>query len=935
MSEDAPRGRNTIDFQRGAPPPPERESSPAERVRPLLWAAAYVIVTTLSFAPTLSFRDRPLTAGMVAPGDVVAPRDLIVPDPDATARRKAEAAAEVLPVYDFDSQAPARFESQLREAFERARTSTAKTRAKGRVTPELADAFGLPIGDEALAALARQGFSQELEDRFAVIGLDLYRGGIVDHRDLPPEARSRGLTARDTSSGKESKRRESGAVEYGNEMRSAVASRLADSALTSRERTEVAAFLAAILRPSLVYDASLTAERRQQASNGVETIFTRIPRGKVIVRRGDEITTRTAQWITAVRTSASDPSSWVKVTGILILQILAAWAFWLDARRQRRRRRERSTGVVYGSVLATGIVFAVIIRAAFGIAQALSPSLEGASGAVNFAIPFAAGPIVVSLVAGMGPALLVALVFSIGAGVLMGLSFPFALFSVVGSLAGIYGLGRVRARSVLLAMGGIVATGNLVAIAATHFLNAGPFGWAFLYDALAGMAGGLTVSMVVALLLPVFEHLFSVVTDIRLLELSNQNLPILRTLAMEAPGSYQHSLMLGHLAEAAAEAIGADALLARVSGLLPRHRQDEDAGLLHREPGQGLQPPRPPRALDERADHRGPRQGRRRDGAEGAAAGADRDRDPRAPRHEADPLLLPEGRREGRAGRRGRGGRVPLPGSEAVHADPRHPDDRGRRRGGFADARRADAGQDPRDDPADRGRLPARRPVRRVRPDDAGPVDHRRDARAHGHDRVPPPHRLSGLRLQPGALAPPDGRRRHRAEGGVMEVDVQARVSGAPGPARVRRLLSRAARAARARADGVSVLYCADTRMRGLNRRYRGKDRSTDVLAFPAGEAGRGFLGDIVISVPYAAREARRRREPAGRELDRLLLHGFLHLMGYDHETDDGEMDAIEGRLRRRLRIADPAAGERRKSSRREKPARPEVRTGVRRNVAR
>jgi hypothetical protein len=72
--------------------------------------------------------------------------------------------------------------------------------------------------------------------------------------------------------------------------------------------------------------------------------------------------------------------------------------------------------------------------------------------------------------------------------------------------------------------------------------------------------------MAVALFLPVFEHLFSVVTDIRLLELSNQNLPLLRTLALEAPGSYQHSLMLGHLAEAAAEAIGADSLLARVSG---------------------------------------------------------------------------------------------------------------------------------------------------------------------------------------------------------------------------------------------------------------------------------------------------------------------------------------------------------------------------------
>jgi putative nucleotidyltransferase with HDIG domain len=320
------------------------------------------------------------------------------------------------------------------------------------------------------------------------------------------------------------------------------------------------------LRPNLTYDAAATAARRDASARSVESIFTRLPRGKVIVRRGDEITPRTAQWIAAVRASASDPSSWVKVTGVLILQVLAAAAYFLDARRQRRRKRERSSNVVFGSVLATGILFALVTRAGFALAQALSPSLEGASGAVNYAIPFAAGPIVVSLVAGMGPALLVALVHAVGVGVLMGLSFPFALFAVVGSLAGIYGLGKLRARGVLLIMGAIVAAGNLVAILAIHFLGAGPWGWEFLWDALAGIAGGLTVAMVVGLFLPIFEHLFSVVTDIRLLELSNQNLPLLRTLALEAPGTYQHSLMLGHLAEAAAEAIGADALLARVSG---------------------------------------------------------------------------------------------------------------------------------------------------------------------------------------------------------------------------------------------------------------------------------------------------------------------------------------------------------------------------------
>jgi putative nucleotidyltransferase with HDIG domain len=565
MSSDAPSGRPPISFERD-PVSSEPAAAPRFRGRPLAWAIGYVLVTTLAFAPPLSFRGSVPAPGQIASRDVVAPRDLIVPDPDATARRREEAAAEVLPIYDLDSLAASRFEQQLRESFGEARAAAAKSRPRGQLTPEIREAFTLPIGDEALAALVRQGFSQEIEDRFVAIGLDLYRSGIVDHRDLPPEARSRGLLVRETSSGKEYRRREAGAVEYGAEAKAAVAARLAESRFTPRERVEVAAFLAAVLRPNLTYDAAQTEARRADAARSVESTFVRIPRGKVIVRRGDEITVRTAQWIAAARASASDPSSWVKVTGILILQILAAAAFWIDARRQRRRKRERSTGVVYGSVLATGILFAIIIRGGFALAQALSPSLEGASGAVNYAIPFAAGPIVVGLVAGLGPALLVALVHAVGAGVLMGLSFPFALFSVVGSLAGVYGLGKLQARSVLLAMGGIVAAGNLVAISAIHFLNAGPWGMSFFYDALGGVGGALVVAMVVGLFLPVFEHLFSVVTDIRLLELSNQNLPLLRTLALEAPGSYQHSLMLGHLAEAAAEAIGADSLLARVSG---------------------------------------------------------------------------------------------------------------------------------------------------------------------------------------------------------------------------------------------------------------------------------------------------------------------------------------------------------------------------------
>jgi len=102
----------------------------------------------------------------------------------------------------------------------------------------------------------------------------------------------------------------------------------------------------------------------------------------------------------------------------------------------------------------------------------------------------------------------------------------------------------------------------------------------------------------------------------------------------------------------------------------------------------------------------------------------------------------------------------------------------------------------------------------------------------------------------------------------------------------------------------VSVLLVGDTAMRTLNRRYRGKDRTTDVLSFPLRE-GRfsriqhHVLGDIVLSLPAAARQAKAAGEPCRVEIDRLLVHGYLHLLGYDHEESRAEAGRMEGRERR------------------------------------
>ena len=94
----------------------------------------------------------------------------------------------------------------------------------------------------------------------------------------------------------------------------------------------------------------------------------------------------------------------------------------------------------------------------------------------------------------------------------------------------------------------------------------------------------------------------------------------------------------------------------------------------------------------------------------------------------------------------------------------------------------------------------------------------------------------------------------------------------------------------------MTVAIVSDARIQALNRRFRRKDTPTDVLTFPADE--RGYLGDVVIAAGVATRQAREARHSLRTELRVLALHGLLHLLGYDHETDNGRMARMEQRLR-------------------------------------
>ena len=102
--------------------------------------------------------------------------------------------------------------------------------------------------------------------------------------------------------------------------------------------------------------------------------------------------------------------------------------------------------------------------------------------------------------------------------------------------------------------------------------------------------------------------------------------------------------------------------------------------------------------------------------------------------------------------------------------------------------------------------------------------------------------------------------------------------------------------------SSVTVAFVSDKKIRELNRQFRSVDKATDVLSFPS-DSDDSEMGDIAISVETAARQAKQNGLTLNGEIAQLILHGLLHLSGYDHETDNGEMNRLELRLRRKLRI--------------------------------
>jgi putative nucleotidyltransferase with HDIG domain len=412
--------------------------------------------------------------------------------------------------------------------------------------------------------------SDPVETALIAVVNQVFRDHVVDDRRALERRGSHGVTVRNLASGSERVAdidEFSSAVDIRTGLEQVLRARLIERAAVARRWIKpLVDFLEANIGPDLVFNRAETAQRSRAAAEAVLPRSRELRRGQVLVRRGDTVTEEVADTLLVLQRQRRDVTSWARVAGIGLLVALMVIGWWPIMSRTGSPAEIRRR---LSSIFLLVLLFAAADRLGLYIASAVAFNSQGealsTAGAYLWGLPFAAGPVTVLVLFGLQPALLFSLCGAGLAGLLLGGDFAVAIYALASGAIGAFAAQRSRDRASLSRVGAIVGIVNVLLVLVLQLYRGLPDSPATVgLSALCALVGGPLSVGVVSFLLPVLESAFGITTNSRLLELSNQNLPLLKRLSLEAPGTYQHSLSVSNLAEAGADAVGANALLLRV-----------------------------------------------------------------------------------------------------------------------------------------------------------------------------------------------------------------------------------------------------------------------------------------------------------------------------------------------------------------------------------
>jgi hypothetical protein len=309
------------------------------------------------------------------------------------------------------------------------------------------------------------------------------------------------------------------------------------------------------LLPNMVLNAELTQARIDEAIGNVPEIKKQILQGQIIVSEGEEVTRQHIAELEALGLQNS-PVTLQGIFGqilllVIIFFLLLSYLYFFKADILKDDRKL--------------FLLACILLFVIGVAKIIYVIADENQFA-GYLIPTATGSLLVAMLLDKRAGLYISIILGILAGTITGFSFQFTTFAIISGLVAVLSVTHLNQRTDLIRAALIVGFAGFLTVFALELVAGNPLLQVLQISSL-GFINGVAASILAGGLLPFLEGPFGIVTEPRLLELNNPNSALLKKLMLEAPGTYHHSIIVGNLAEAAAQAIGASALLARVGAL--------------------------------------------------------------------------------------------------------------------------------------------------------------------------------------------------------------------------------------------------------------------------------------------------------------------------------------------------------------------------------
>lgn len=551
------------------------------------WAAVFLLVAFAMFARQLRVQPPPsLPMGGVLSRDIRAPFDLQIVDRVATGQRQAEARDKVLPVYDWDSQSDDDLASSIGTAFSAARANLADFQAFLKTEPSrvkrqeaeeqflqrLSDGLGGNLPRYSLKQFQAEGLSVSLERVVQDMAAAAERHKICPDGD--PILTAESVAIRDIRKpglGWTQHRPAASGIITLSQARG-LPGTMAEQLLgiPGQLRGAVEEFVRGHLHPNLTFNSQETNARRMAAEAHVAPLVVVLKKGQVLLKAGEKADESSIQKIEAFQQASRAVINLPLLVALFfLLLLLLAFTFMYLKTYRKQRFPELNLFVLTLQITSVFLILAQVFHSLLlVVAEGGKAPWAERPEFLMFLIPVSAGAMLVTLLVDRHIAVIYTLLYSILFGILMDFNFGMLLFCMLSCFTGIYAAAKLAQRTAQwkasLAVGAVnaaLAAGVVVATAPAER------GWSSLLTpvGLAFVAGFPLATMLVSSLLPLFESAFEILTEVRLLELSNMNHPILRRLALDAPGTYNHSMMMATLSETAANAIGANALFCRVA----------------------------------------------------------------------------------------------------------------------------------------------------------------------------------------------------------------------------------------------------------------------------------------------------------------------------------------------------------------------------------